>query len=250
MNKIVIWVIVGIIVVVGGIYIFTLPTGDTSEINSVSQDEQKNSAQGRVVFSITDAAVDMSTISEINMKVNSVDVHSSVSGWTTVSSTPRVFSLLMLNAQNKSELLADVDLKTGTYDQVRLMVDSIAVKTKAGVTKEAKLPSGELKINTLLVINADETSSVNFDFLADKSLHTTGNGSYIFAPVIKTESRSDADVSVGTDSSVKISGGKMDDSNTVGMDIDGSVKVNFQINTKQKLNIDGSNVIKLEGVIY
>ena len=167
----------------------------------------------------------------------------------TVSTTPRVYNLLVLNAENRSELLADANIKAGTYDQIRLMVDSISVKTKTGAVKEAKLPSGELKINTRLVVNANETSSANFDFLADKSLHVTGNGSYIFAPVVKFETRSSADVSVSVDSTVKITGGRSDDQNTVGMDVDGTIKLNFQISGNQKLNIDGNGIIKLEGLL-
>lgn len=248
-NKTIMWIVVVALVVVGGIYLM-MNTPNTTDTNSeATQQSQKVDAEGRVIFSVTDAAANMGTISEINMKVNSVDMHSSTEGWVTVSTTPKTYSLLMLNAQNKSELLADINAKAGTYDQVRLIVDSVSVKTKAGVTSIAKLPSGELKINTKIVINADETSSVNFDFLADKSLHVTGNGSYIFAPVVKTETRSSGEVSVDSYSVVKINGGTVDDSNTVGMDIDGSVKINFLINAKQKLNVDANNVIKIEGLI-
>ncbi|OGI95676.1 hypothetical protein A2917_00605 [Candidatus Nomurabacteria bacterium RIFCSPLOWO2_01_FULL_42_17] len=235
--------IIAIIVLVVGAYflINSAPKEDTENTSG-----QKNNTQGRVVFSVTDAAADMGTISEINMKVNNVSVHNNTSGWVTVSTTPRVYNLLALNAQNKSELLADIKTQAGSYDQVRLMIDSIAVIKKDGTTKIAKLPSNELKINTMLMVKADETSSVNFDFMADKSLHLTGNGSYIFAPVVKTESRSDANVSVNTSSVVSISGGNLDDSNTIGMDIDGSVKLNFQIKSSQKLNIGSDNMIKLE----
>ena len=242
--------VLAVVVIAGGVYFMTrnVATNPSDNLKTAEQN-QDTTYTGRVVFSVTDAAADMSTISEINMKVNSVEVHSTASGWVTASTTPRVYNLLALNASKKSELLADVDLETGTYDQVRLMVDSIAIKMKTGVIKEAKLPSSELRINAKLLVNRDMTSSVNFDFLADKSLHTTGNGSYIFAPVVKIETKSNADVSVDNKSVVTITGGRIDDANTVGMDIDGSVKINFQINSKQKLNIDSNNVIKIEGVL-
>jgi len=100
------------------------------------------------------------------------------------------------------------------------------------------------------MVVADQTSSVSFDFLASKSLHMTGSGEYVFAPVVKTESRSNADVTVGTNSVVTIGGGKVDDENTSGMDIDGSVKINFEIKANQKLNIESTDKIKLEGLIY
>jgi len=218
--------------------------------SETGQQDKTTNAEGRVVFSVTDVATDMSTISEINMKVSKVEMHSEASSWVTVSSTPKTYNLLSLNARSEFELLADVKAKAGTYNQVRLTVDSISVTTKGGATKTAKLPSGELKINTNLMVVADQTSSVSFDFLASKSLHMTGSGEYVFAPVVKTESRSNADVTVGTNSVVTIGGGKVDDENTSGMDIDGSVKINFEIKANQKLNIESTDKIKLEGLIY
>src|SRR3989344_2316386 len=247
MQKTTIGIIVGIVVILGAAYFFTR-TPATPSISSSTEEKEENEsvdAQGRVIFSVTDAAVNMSTISEINMEVNKVEVHSVVDGWVTVSTASRTYSLLALNADNESQLLADINADVGTYDQVRLMVDSISVETKAGTTKEAKLPSNELKINTMLVVKADETASVNFDFLADKSLHLTGSGEYIFAPVVKTETRSSAVVTVDAKNVVTISGGRVDNVNTVGMDIDGSVKLNFQINSAQKLKLDSNNVIKI-----
>lgn len=245
MNKT--WVIIiAIVVIVGGIYLFTRApkTNDTS--TPVSQETENMRTQGRVVFSVTDAAANMSTISEINMKVSKVEMHNQADGWFTISTTPRTYNLLALNASGESKILADAQVTAYEYDQIRLMVDSISVKTKAGATSEAKLPSGELKINTKVVVNTGTTSSVNLDFLADKSLHVTGNGKYIFAPVVKAETRSNTNVSVGTNSTVSIAGGKVDDDETIGMDIDGSVKANFQINGSQKLNIGTDNVIKIE----
>ncbi|OGJ08718.1 hypothetical protein A3I95_03515 [Candidatus Nomurabacteria bacterium RIFCSPLOWO2_02_FULL_44_12] len=245
-NKAMWWVIVAIIVVVGGIYWYMQsPATENNSSSTTGEENQTTGAQGRVIFSVTDAAADMSAISEINMRISRVDIQSSTSGWVTASTTPRTYDLLALDVSGESKLLADVGAAAGTYNQVRLVVDSITVKTKAGATKTAKLPSGELRINTVLVVNANSVSSVNFDFLADKSLHTTGSGEYIFAPVVKTETRSGASVSVDANSKVSISGGRVDSSNTVGMDIDGTVKLNFQLKSDQKLNLGINNVIEL-----
>lgn len=244
-------IILGIVIVIAGAMYFMQRPADVAnnvDINSTNQTNQNGEnteATGRVVFSVTDAAADMGAVSEINMKVNSVEVHSATSGWATVSTTPRTYSLLSLNQRSQSELLADADIRAGTYDQIRLNVDSVAVITKAGATKVARLPSGVLTISSELIVNANETSSVNFDFVADKSLHTTANGEYVFAPVVKTETRSDTTVSIDSKSVVTINGGNVDDTTTVGMDIDGSIKVNFQLKSNQKLNIGTDNKIEL-----
>ncbi|MFZ2149594.1 MAG: DUF4382 domain-containing protein [Minisyncoccia bacterium] len=247
-NKVALGVILGIVVVIAGvIFMMSRPidTAENNNFNSGSEQSENIEVGGRAVFSVTDAAADMGAVSEINMQITSVEVYNATSGWTTVSTTPRVFNLLDLKARNESELLADADLQSGTYDQIRLMVNSVAVKTKAGAIKIAKLPSNQLLINSNLVVTADKTSSINFDFLADKSLHTTSKGEYVFAPVVKTETRSSSEVTITASGVVNINGGNVDDMKTVGMDIDGSMKTNFQLKSGQKLNINSSNVIEL-----
>jgi hypothetical protein len=252
MNSKALWAIILVIVVIGGIYIFSLPseTDQVVNTNTPATNSDTNNTQtqstGRVVFSVTDAAANMGNISEVSIKVNSVAVHTVGGSWTTVSTTPKTYNLLALKASGKSEVLADVNAKAGTYDQVLLTIDSVSVKTKADATFNAMVPSRELKINVPLLVKEKATSSVNFDFLADKSLHVTSDGKYIFAPVVKTESRSDAAVSVDAKNVVTITGGKLDNTNTVGMDIDGSMKLNFQINSTQKLIIGSDNVIKIQ----
>jgi hypothetical protein len=69
---------------------------------------------------------------------------------------------------------------------------------------------------------------------------------YIFSPVVKTETKSSANVSVNSSNVVSVSGGNLDYENTIGMDIDGSVKANFQLKSNAKLNIGSDNMIKLE----
>ncbi len=248
MNK-AIGIILAVIVIVGGIYFFTrTPSQDLSDNTQTTDTTQTVSTQGRVVFSVTDAAANMSTISEINMQITSVDVHSIVDGWVTVSTTPRTFSLLKLNAEKRSDLLAEVSANTGTYDQVRLAVSSVAVIMKDGTTKIAKLPSGVLKINTTIVVKANDTASVNFDFLASKSLVVTGNGTYIFAPVVKTETRSSAGVTVNANNVVIIVNGRIDNTNSVGMDIDGNVKLDFEVDKTKKIEFNADGSIKIPGL--
>jgi hypothetical protein len=274
-------IIIGIVVIIGGIYLLgrapktsdvnlnennvediggdeenlpyetskTTTTNPTSTPQKTTKITTTTGTQGRVVFSITDAIVDMRSISEVNLKVSKIEIHSSTSGWTTVPIAPQTYDLVSLNKRNKSELLADMGVKSGTFDQIRLTMDSVNLKSSSGITREAKLPSRELKINTNLVITKNAVSSVNFDFLADKSLHVTGKGEYIFAPVVSLKIKSGASVSVNPNSTVDIIGGITDNATMVGMDVDGTVKINFQISSTQELSIDSSGKIKLEGLL-
>lgn len=249
-NKTALGMILGIVVVIAGvIYLMGRPVDNAlnNDVEFTTTDQvsgENMEVGGKAVFSVTDAAADMGTISKIEMTVSGLEVHSEANGWVTIPTGAKTYSLLELDEKNESRLLAEADLQLGTYDQIRLQVDSIVVTAKDGAKEEAKLPSGEIKINTNLVVKAEGTSSVNFDFLADKSLHTTGSGDYIYAPVVKTETRSDSLVTVGTNGTVEISGGNVDDTETVGMDVDGTIKTNFEIGNK-KLDIGTDNKIKV-----
>lgn len=248
MNNKTLWAVLGVVAVIVIAWLFMRTPSDTVSMtnNGADNTNQPAGTEGRVIFSVTDAAANMDNVSEIRMSVSKAEMHSPTEGWVTLSTTAKSYNLLELNAKNESMLLSNSNVRVDSYDQVRLSVDSVAVVLKNGETKVAKVPSGQMNINTQVVVKANETSSVNFDFLADKSLHTTGNGSYIFAPVVKTESRSSADVSIDADSSVNIGGGKVDHSNTMGMDIDGSVKLDFEIKKDAKLNLDSNSMIKLD----
>lgn len=195
--------------------------------------EQK---EGRVVFTITDAAANMSAVTSVMVTVDAVKVHGAAEGWATVSNESKTFDLLKLKAEASQELLADVKLKEGTYQQVRLDISKVVVVDDKG-EHEAKLPSGELKIVGELTVNADSTSTASFDFIADESLHMTGNGEYILAPVVKLETKENAEVEVKADHKVNIKGGKVKASVKVGMDEEGKVGVGLGIPANATVSI-------------
>ena len=236
MNNKVIWIAVVLVVVLGGIYLVSRPAMENAEVAAPGSENEGEVARGRVIFSVTDAAANMSTISEINMSVSRVDLHSVASGWTTVSSSARSYELLKLNETSQSKILADIQAEAGVYDQVRLVVGATSVTNSAGAVREARMPSKDIIITTTMNVAANSTTSVNLDFLADKSLHTTADGEYVFAPVVKTESRSGATVNVDTAGTITVAGGRVDGSSTMGMDLDGSLKLNFELGASQRLD--------------
>ena len=205
-----------------------------------------SSGTGRAVFAITDAAANIGSVTSVKVTINSIKVHSTTEGWVVVSSTPKTYDLLKLKAESKQELLADAELKEGTYDQIRLDISNVVV-TDAEGTHEAKLPSGELKISGNLVVKANSTSTATFDFVADESLHVTGNGKYIMAPVIQVETREDADVDVESNNKVEVKGGKIHTNVRVGMDAEGNVGVGLRIPENINLSIDSGGIIKVGG---
>ncbi len=221
-------VILGIVVVGVGAYLLS---------------QQTSLQKGTVAFGVTDAAGSMGDVSSVLVTINKVDVHDATSGWVTVSNETKQYDLLVLKQSGAVSLLASSSVAVGTYDQVRLMISKVIV-VKSGVRVEAKLPSGELKIIGNIVVNADKTTSMVFDFMADKSLHTTGNGKLIFAPVIKIQKRTDAQVELKSNDEIDITGGKEENDENVGMDEKGEVRNNFEL--KGNLNIDENDDIQGE----
>src|SRR6187551_2637198 len=123
MNKKAIVIIVAILAIAGIAYLVM----HTSKKNTNTENRTENAAMGRVVFAISDAAMDMGAISKINMTISSVDVHDQTNGWVTVSGAAQTYDLLDLKAKNESKLLVDFKAPVGSYDMVRLMVDKVLV---------------------------------------------------------------------------------------------------------------------------
>lgn len=233
-NNTIAWVIGIIVVLVIGYFVITMPT---------QKEEQKSVAQGSVVVSFTDATADIQNVNEVSMGVNKVELYSQSKGWVTVSSDHIQYQLLDLHAKSQAKVYAKTNVVADNYSRARVTLSDVKVKTKTNGEKMASIPSNIITITGTIKVKADTTSSIKFDVLADKSLYVTAKGDYIFAPVLKIESRSDATVSTSSDGTVVSSGGTVDTNINVGMDLDGSVKTDFQVDTNIKLDVNASGNI-------
>jgi hypothetical protein len=197
---------------------------------------------GRVLFTIADAAANMSAISSIVVTIDNISVHRSGGSWVDVSTAPKSYDLLQLNAKGTKALLAEMGLEQGIYYEIRLGISNVVVTDSAG-SHDAKLPSGVLKIVGRLAVNVNQTSTVSFDFIANESLHATGNGEYILAPIVKLQTAhgSEADV---TSEGVSIKGGVVDTNTEVGMDENGLVGPGIKILPSAKLSIVNGKIKK------
>ncbi len=185
----------------------------------------------------------MGVVSSVMITVNKIEVHNQAQGWVTVSNETKQYDLLALKQSGATSLLAQANITAGTYDQVRLTVSNVVV-TDNGVQKVAKLPSGELKIIGTTIVNTNATSTAVFDFMTDKSLHVTGNGGFVFTPVINMETKSNADVTVDPSNAMHINAGHVDASVNEGMDVNGEMKANFILSGSTKLDVV-NNVLKV-----
>jgi len=227
------------VLLVGGLWVLSnteLFSGTENPSQNNGTILQNNKEKGTLVLSITDAAVDMGTISAVSMTIDKVYVHSKAQGWVTVLKAPQSFSLLTLKSSGRAALLAKIDIAADTYDQAWLHISNVTI-TEAGKVKEALLPSNDFKMEGSIKVENNTNSIAKFDILADQSIHKTSKGEFVFAPVIKFESRINATISFDSNNFVTISDGNLVSSTTAGMNVDGQVKTNFQLDPKKELEI-------------
>jgi hypothetical protein len=202
---------------------------------------QQSAQGGRAVFTMADVAANMSGVTSVKVTIDSVRVLSENGTWTEVSANQQTYDLLKLKASGNQVLLADYNLTPGVYQQVRLDISKIIV-TDASGDHTAKLPSRVLRLVGKLTINENSVSTVKFDFIADESLHTTGDGTYIFAPVIHLETRQNANADTESKDDVRISGGKVDTDTKQSMDLDGNFGEGLKIRKDSRLSVKGEKV--------
>lgn len=250
-NTVIVIIVLVVMALLGYWYMNNPGAKSTDTSNTLYPTYEKNpvipsaaSGQGRAVIVIKDAAASIENVSSIAMTVDKVEVHKVTSGWATVSAASKTYDLLALKKSNVAMLLADANIAAGTYGQIRLHVSKVMV-TASGKVTEAKLPSNYLRIVGNFTLIAGETSAATIDILADKSLHLTGSGKYILAPVIHFQTETGSSVSVKSNGSVDFDGGKPETDITVGMDETGQVKANFEL--KADVDLDAENHIRLNG---
>ncbi len=201
---------------------------------------------GRTVFTMADKAADMGAVSSIMLTVDRVDVQSGNGTWVGVSSTARTYDLIALRNSGEQALLADAHLPAGDYNQVRLSISNVVVTDATGA-HTAKLPSGELRLVGRFNVNssANATSAVSLDFAADRSLHVTGNGQYILAPVVHLQTRENAEIEISDRNNVTIRGGRMRSDAEMGMDENGKMGEGVRIRSDTNLTVDDSGIIRI-----
>lgn len=238
MNKIIATIVLFVVVFVGGAYL----------LNRQSNNESPGPG-GQIVISITDEAVNMKNVSEVMLTVSDIQMRNQAGEYVTVSDHDETYSLLELDASGKIMLYADTEIPTGTYDKVRVAMDGVTVVTKDGTKHKAVMPEDDFGIESTVVVKENSgASTVIIDFLASESLHRTEEGTYVFAPVVKLEARSNAEVKINTETGeVTIVDGKITTNTTVGVTLSGDTKLDYRLGSDAKLEITKDGTIQILG---
>ena len=204
---------------------------------------------GLAYFGITDAAAN--GVSSVVLNVTSLEVKEHGGAWERIDLNDTSFDLLQLNSSGRFALMAQANLSPGTYDQVRMDIGSVTITDDNG-THEAKLPSNELVLNTQLLVHEKESSSAEFDFNVNDSLHKTGNGEYILAPVVRTRTRAHVEARVQHEhgnASLDVSGGQETDHRTEGMDLNGTMREGVQVRADANVSIENDHIVEHAGSV-
>lgn len=199
-------------------------TTAAQQIKTAGKEAIIPAGSGRTVFVIKDKAESLDNIQSVVITIKEILVFKPQTGWVTVLKGPLSYDLLRLKKEGSLQLISDVALEPGTYSQIRFLIDKVLI-AQNNITQEAKLPSDELKMKTVLLVKTGETSSATFDFLVDKSLHITGNNKYIFAPVINLTTLSRVRTQF-LGKNVDLIGGEQKFIGDMGMDENGEVQIN------------------------
>lgn len=158
-------------------------------------DVNDTSQTGRIKVTLTDAPANYEAVW---IEVESVMIHKNGeenengddedSGWIIITDESRRINLLDLRNGNEITL-SEVELQTGTYSQLRLILGDVNEVMVDGETHNLITPGAQqtgLKVNINAEIETDETFNLLIDFDVAQSIVLTGNGMYILKPVLRT----------------------------------------------------------------
>jgi hypothetical protein len=154
----------------------------TTSSTSPSSDLGLPDGMGRLVVNVTDPPPP--DMERVIVEVENLEVHKAGGTWTTVAKDMEPFDLKLL--EDRVDLLATAIVDEGIYTQIRLDIKSVTIWVTGDETPhEARVPSGKIKlVGSFEVVDGEETE-VTLDFIGAESVIVTGNGEYIFKPVIK-----------------------------------------------------------------
>jgi hypothetical protein len=120
---------------------------------------------------------------------HSSDAEDGDSGWIDLEIEPGIFDLLELT-NGRYEVLGELDLEPGRYNQMRLVLGNENEVVIDGTSHPLTTPSAQqsgLKLNIHADIEGGEMYTLLLDFDASKSIvHAGASGNIILKPVIRT----------------------------------------------------------------
>ncbi len=127
----------------------------------------------------------------IYVKLQSLEVHRTGGPWIEIDDVAETDPFNLKEIEDLELFLAEQIVDEGKYTQIRLGIaekEGVMVdpdENVEGDEKEAKVPSGWIKIVRPFEVVHNGTTVITLDFDGMRSLNETGAGQYMFKPVIK-----------------------------------------------------------------
>lgn len=165
--------------------LFILVFAGCTENQETDQDTDDDVSAAVTTIHITDAPVD--DFSSVIITFSMVKIHSNETGWTniTIDEENRSLDLLNLHLNNITESLTSIDLSSGNYTKLWLVIDN-ATGILEGSTEEINIsvPSDTLKIQQLFKLT-EGTNDITLDIDLNASIHSyKGGEAYKILPVL------------------------------------------------------------------
>lgn len=224
----------------------TSPTGGTFTPPPASSQKPSSSSQtqrtSRLLLTITDDAVAITDIDSIFMSTTNIEARNANNQWISVTDQLRTYDLLKLKRESKMELMLDTIIPEGTYNQLRIKIESVVV-IKNGLANTVRLPSNTVILPFSLPLRTGQTAALMLDIQADKSLHISADNQYIFAPVIHMDALGEIQIVQKSSSKVEFFGGLPKYAASFGMIETGAMQQN-------SLGIDSLSRIEIENNVF
>ena len=187
--------------------IFTsiLPIAIFSLVLLASCGTDNDTSMGSLQIRMHDAPID--SADQVNVSVRQVEINENGSqdGWSVISSPDQTYNLLDLT-NGAYEVLGDTTLPTGTYQQIRLVLNETGHSVVVdGQTYDMKVPSGSqtgVKLNVNAKIEENIEYVLLLDFDAGRSVVQAGNSQsdakYLLQPVIRAKNEAVTGAIAGT----------------------------------------------------
>ena len=171
------------------LFCFALAIAGCKSLEINDSDSFDTAKKGIIEVRVTDAPPEYD-LASIDIVFSTVEIHKTgdgegEGGWIQIPVVNGQLDLIELDNLDLEELLATELVTPGTYNQLRVIIDTISVTLAGdGDAPYVFIPSGELKFNQHFLVLDDIATILLLDFDASESMVVTGSGRIIFSPVV------------------------------------------------------------------
>jgi hypothetical protein len=200
------------------------------EDNDMNNEQyEDDEASGSVVVGVTDARANFENVNEIEMTIDEVAIYSESEGWVQISDETTTYALFDLNARQEFEMMAESDVQRDDYTRVKYDIESVVIVQDDGSRENAQVPNDEYVMDYNFAVEANETTALQLDVLANESLYVSEEGEYVMAPVTTIQATNDAEYTVQSNGVLMVTSGSASATQKFGMNIDGTVGIGLGI---------------------